>query len=109
MRGGIVKNEREEQATIEAWIKTNAGWQLTMLENGVMALEKNFSFLAYNAAIGFIMRVALIAERSNHHPNFHNLYKDVRVCWSSHAAGGITKLDFELAKKTDDCAAGLKA
>jgi len=94
-------NEKIEMAAIESWINNHDGWQVGALDNGVSAIEKTFRFSTYNAAIGFVMRVALMAERANHHPNMHNLYKEVRVVWSSHASGGVTALDLDLAARCD--------
>jgi 4a-hydroxytetrahydrobiopterin dehydratase len=94
-------NEKIKLPAIEAWVSSHDGWRVEALESGVSAIEKTYQFRTYEAAIGFIMRVALMAERANHHPNMHNLYKLVRVVWFSHSAGGVTALDLDLAARCD--------
>ncbi len=61
-------------------------------------LHCEFVFNDFVAAFGFMTQVALVAERSNHHPEWLNVYKKVVVKLTTHEAGGITKKDFKLAK-----------
>ncbi|MDB5546580.1 MAG: 4a-hydroxytetrahydrobiopterin dehydratase [Tardiphaga sp.] len=75
-------------------LKSLAGWMQT---DGGKALAKTFSFKDFNEAFGFMARVALIAEKIDHHPNWCNAYKTVKVELSTHDAGGVTRLDVELA------------
>lgn len=70
------------------------------------ALERAFSFPDYGAGVGFAVRVALAAERRDHHPELVISYGKVRVSWSTHDAGGITALDTELAELCDRLFAG---
>ena len=60
-------------------------------------LAKRFQFEDFVAAFGFMTEVALIAERMNHHPEWFNVYRTVDVRLTTHDAGGISELDFELA------------
>ena len=64
-------------------------------------LHKEFQFDSFVGAFGFMARVALIAESMNHHPEWFNVYNRVTVDLATHDAGGISTLDFELAKKID--------
>jgi 4a-hydroxytetrahydrobiopterin dehydratase len=64
-------------------------------------LQKTFWFNDFSEAFGFMAQVALAAERMNHHPEWCNLYKTVRVELSTYDAGGVTELDFQLAKRMD--------
>ena len=59
-------------------------------------LVKTFRFPDFVEAFGFMTQVALVAERLNHHPDWSNVYGTVRVMLSTHDAGGVTELDFEL-------------
>ena len=61
------------------------------------AVGKTFVFKDFNEAFGFMTRAALVAEKMDHHPEWRNVYKTVEVVLSTHDAGGVTKLDVELA------------
>lgn len=87
------------------------GWHLSGGDDDTQqGLQKTFYFTGFTAAFGFMSRVALAAERANHHPEWQNIYNQVTIKWTTHARGGITDLDVKLAQKTDIFAAssGLK-
>ena len=79
------------------------GWSL--VEDGT-AIEAEFSFKGFNAAFGFMTRVALAAERQNHHPEWSNVYNRVTIRWTTHSEGGVTELDVKLARACSRFAAG---
>lgn len=64
-------------------------------------LRKRFEFRDFVEAFGFMTRVAIEAERVNHHPEWCNVYRTVTVDLVSHDAGGLTRRDFELATIMD--------
>ncbi len=65
-------------------------------------LTKQFSFGNFREAFSFMVRVAFEAEELGHHPEFFNVYKDVRIQLATHDAGGkITSKDIDLAKRID--------
>ncbi len=64
-------------------------------------LHKQFEFDGFIGAFGFMTRAAMVAERMNHHPEWCNVYSTVIVDLSTHDAGGITALDFELATRME--------
>jgi 4a-hydroxytetrahydrobiopterin dehydratase len=68
------------------------------------ALEREFTFDGFPAAIAFVNRLAEIAEAANHHPDIAISYKRVTVRWTTHSAGGIIDRDRELAAQTDTLA-----
>lgn len=68
------------------------------------AITKKFEFKDFNEAFGFMARVALVAEKMNHHPEWFNVYKKVEVTLSTHDAGGVTDLDMKLAEAMDKIA-----
>jgi len=70
------------------------------------AISKTFTFADFNAAFGWMTRVALVAEKKNHHPEWFNVWNRVEVTLSTHDAGGLTGLDIKLAKKMDAMARG---
>jgi 4a-hydroxytetrahydrobiopterin dehydratase len=65
------------------------------------AIAKTFTFADFNAAFGFMTRVALIAEKLDHHPEWLNVYKTVEITLSTHDAGGVTERDIKLAEAMD--------
>jgi 4a-hydroxytetrahydrobiopterin dehydratase len=71
------------------------------MAEGRSALQKSFKFSDFNAAFGFMARVALAAEQMNHHPEWFNVYNRVDVTLSTHDAGGVTEKDFKLAEIMD--------
>jgi 4a-hydroxytetrahydrobiopterin dehydratase len=75
-----------------------AGWTLV---DGRDAIAKRFVFKDFNQAFGWMARVALLAEKMDHHPEWANVYKTVDVTLSTHDAGGVTELDVALAKAMD--------
>jgi 4a-hydroxytetrahydrobiopterin dehydratase len=70
------------------------GWGLSADGKGI---EKEFKFKDFNAAFGFMGRVALHAEKLNHHPEWTNVYNKVAVRLTTHDAGGLTEKDIALA------------
>ena len=73
-------------------------WQAV---EGRDAIRRTFVFKDFNAAFGFIARVALLAEQMNHHPDWTNVWNRVEVTLSTHDAGGLTELDLKLAEAMD--------
>ena len=65
------------------------------------AITRKFTFKDFNEAFGFMTRAALIAEKSDHHPEWFNVYKTVDVTLSTHDAGGVTERDVKLAAAMD--------
>jgi 4a-hydroxytetrahydrobiopterin dehydratase len=61
------------------------------------AIARTFIFNDFNEAFGFMSRVALVAEKHDHHPEWRNVYKTVDVVLATHDAGGVTRRDLELA------------
>ena len=72
-----------------------SGWSETP---GREAITRTFMFRDFNEAFGFMSRAALVAEKLDHHPEWRNVYKTVQVVLATHDAGGVTKLDIQLAK-----------
>ena len=71
------------------------GW--TLREDG-KALVRHFKFTDFSEAWGFMSRVALLAEKMNHHPEWSNVYNQVSITLSTHDAGGVSHLDIQLAR-----------
>jgi len=96
MAGQLTEPERR------AALAKLSGWRLA---EGRDAIQKTFIFNDFNQAFGFMARVALVAEKMDHHPEWSNVYKTVEVTLSSHDAGGLTERDIELAEAMDRIAA----
>jgi 4a-hydroxytetrahydrobiopterin dehydratase len=64
---------------------------------GREAITRTFAFKDFNEAFGFMTRAALVAEKTDHHPEWRNVYKTVEVVLATHDAGGVTSLDIKLA------------
>ena len=71
------------------------------------AIYRKFVFKDFNAAFGFMARVALMAEKMDHHPEWSNVYRTVEVTLSTHDAVGLTEKDIALAKAMDSFALGV--
>ena len=67
-------------------------------------LHREFVFASFVEAFGFMARAALVAERSNHHPEWCNVYRTVRVELVTHESGGITERDTALARAMNELA-----
>jgi 4a-hydroxytetrahydrobiopterin dehydratase len=69
------------------------------------AIRREFKFRNFNAAFGFMTRVAMQAEKADHHPEWSNVYNRVDVTLTTHSADGLTDKDIALAKFMDKAAA----
>ncbi len=67
-------------------------------------LHREFKFANFAEAFGFMTSAAIESEKMNHHPEWFNVYNQVVVDLTTHSAGGITELDFELARKMNELA-----
>ena len=87
-------SEEERAAALEAL----PSWNLV---DGRDAIQRTFKFGDFNAAFGFMSRVAMVAEKMDHHPEWFNVYNRVEVTLSTHDADGLTERDIRLAKAMD--------
>ncbi len=97
----MARTRLDDKAVSEALAALD-GWTL---EEGGAAIARDFKFRNFNEAFGFMTRVALVAERLDHHPEWSNVYNMVDVRLSTHDAGGVTDLDIEVAKAMNRIAA----
>lgn len=74
------------------------GWTRT---RGRDAIEKTFTFRDFNEAFAWMTRVALAAEKADHHPEWFNVYKTVKVLLSTHEVDGLSERDVKLARLMD--------
>ena len=85
----------------KAALATLSGWSEVA---GRDAIQKSFKFADFNEAWGFMSRVALAAEKADHHPEWSNVYNRVEIVLSTHDAGGLSAKDIALAKVIDAAA-----
>jgi len=98
--------EKLSAAARTAALQELPGWvELT----GREAIGRNFTFRDFNEAFGFMTRVALVAEKNDHHPEWRNVYRTVEVVLTTHDSGGVTARDIQLAKAMNLIAAGSAA
>ena len=83
-----------------------AGWRAHAERD---AIQKSFQFKDFNAAFGFMARVAMYAEKLDHHPEWFNVYNRVDVVLSTHSADGVTELDVRMARFMNETAVSMGA
>lgn len=89
---------RLDAAAAESAMAGLHGWALA---SDASSISRTFIFHNFSEAFGFMTRVALAAEKLDHHPEWFNVYKTVEVTLRTHDAGGLTDLDFDLAARMD--------
>jgi 4a-hydroxytetrahydrobiopterin dehydratase len=94
--GGLFMPQLATQPEIESFLERNVNWS-----RHESALISEFTAPSFLTAIDFVNTVAVIAERLDHHPDIDIRWNKVIFALSTHSAGGITALDFELAKAID--------
>jgi 4a-hydroxytetrahydrobiopterin dehydratase len=100
----VVMAERLSAEARKSALKGLPGW---LEVPGREAIARTFIFKDFNEAFGFMTRAALVAEKSDHHPEWRNVYKTVDVVLATHDAGGVTLRDIELAKAMNAIASQL--
>lgn len=89
---------REE---IAAALSTLSGWDLSEDQRSI---RKDFRFRDFNAAFAFMTRIAMAAEKLDHHPEWSNVYNKVEITLTTHSAKGLTALDMRMAQLINDYA-----
>jgi 4a-hydroxytetrahydrobiopterin dehydratase len=79
-----------------------SGWTL---RDDALAIQRSLRFADFNAAFGFMTRVAIEAEKADHHPEWFNVYNRVDITLTTHDAGGLSARDVALARFIDGLAA----
>ncbi len=83
------------------WLRALPGWELA---RGGDAIARTYTFADFSEAFGFMTRVALLADKQDHHPEWSNVYNKVTIELTTHDAGGLTHRDTRLAKAIDKLA-----
>jgi len=90
--------ERLDAGAREAALKELPGWRW---DEGRDGIAKSFRFADFSAAFGFMARVALAAERADHHPEWSNVWNRVDILLTTHSADGLTMKDVVLAREIE--------
>lgn len=88
--------EKMTAQQIQTGLGDLAGWELKNDK-----LRRELKFKNFVQAFGFMTQIAVLAEQMNHHPEWSNVYNRVTIDLTTHEAGGISQLDFDLAAKID--------
>jgi 4a-hydroxytetrahydrobiopterin dehydratase len=95
------KRTRLDAAAVTEALAILTGW--TANDGDPPSITRKLTFADFNAAFGFMTRVALAAEKMDHHPEWSNVYNKLTITLSTHDAGGVTELDLELARFIENC------
>lgn len=94
-------SKKLEGAERQDALATVSGWSMV---EGRDAIAKRFEFSNFNQAFAFMTRVALYAEKIDHHPEWFNVYRTVDVTLATHDVDGLSELDIRMAKFMDKAA-----
>ena len=86
---------RLDSAAVQALLAELPEW--TLREDG-KAINRTFKFEDFNAAFGFMTRVALYADKHDHHPEWSNVYNTVNITLTTHDADGLSARDAAMAR-----------
>ena len=92
MKPYLLKDEELKELTAKI-----PGWEIKS-----EYIERVFNFSNFIEAFSFMTKIALICEKYNHHPNWENVYSEVKIKLSTHDLGGITNLDETLASEINE-------
>lgn len=95
----MIRPEKMPVSELTARLEKRPGWSY---DESKKALFRHFLFKDFSEAWGFMNRIALEAEKLDHHPSWFNEYNKVDVYLSTHDVGGVTQLDFALARAIDE-------
>ena len=90
--------EKLTQAERERLLPTLEGWEIDEARDGI---RKSYRFADFTQAFAFMTRVALLAEKADHHPEWFNVYNRVDILLTTHAADGLSMRDIQLAQAID--------
>jgi len=90
------KIEKIDPQTLDLNSKELEGWSLVEHRE---AIQKSFKLRSFNEAWAFMNRIALLAEKMNHHPEWSNIYNRVDITLTTHDANGVSERDIKMAEK----------
>lgn len=96
-KGNIIMKKLNQSDRLKAITDLDL-WEDEETQN---AIGKTFQFTNFNEAFAFMTRVAMEAEKNNHHPEWSNIYNTVNISLTSHDVGGVTERDINMARYID--------
>jgi len=100
----MARPSKLESAVVDVWLAANPGWEREGEGKGE-GIVRSYKLPDFGAALGFAVRLGLVAEKKDHHPEILVGWGKARVLWTTHDAGGLTQLDLDLAQASDLLAA----
>jgi len=97
-----METDMSERLDIATVLKDLPDWRAAPGERP--AIVRNLTFADFNSAFGFMTRVALLADKMDHHPEWSNVYNRVEVLLTTHDADGVTERDLKMARFIDEAA-----
>lgn len=91
-----------DEKALQSALLSLPGWQASSAST---AISKSFRFKDFNQAFAAMTRIALMAEKMDHHPDWSNVYNRLEITLSTHDQGGVTQKDLKLAAFIDQCCA----
>lgn len=95
--------EKLSPEAVRGHLERMSGWRVVA---GRDAIRKTFQFKTFSEAFGFMARVALAAEKLDHHPEWSNVFNRVDMVLATHDVQGVTEMDIALALAADQAAQG---
>jgi 4a-hydroxytetrahydrobiopterin dehydratase len=93
----MARPEKLDPQTLERWLAAHPGWERV----GDGGIARRYTFSGYGDAVGFVVRLAMAAEKKDHHPDIELSWGKARVLWTTHDTGGLSTFDLEMAEVTD--------
>lgn len=98
----MVRPIRLAKEEIDTWLAAHPGWaRATTGTAKTECITRSFAFTDFASALGFVVRVGCFAEKRDHHPDVELGFGKAKLLWTTHDAGGVTRLDLDLAAATD--------
>jgi len=99
LNGAVADRSLLAEAELATALESLPGWARTGDE-----ITKTFECGSFPAAVSFVVRIGFLAEKADHHPDLDIRWRRVRVALTTHDAGGLTRLDFDLAAQIEQLA-----
>jgi 4a-hydroxytetrahydrobiopterin dehydratase len=96
----MARPTRLDDTTVNAWLGAHPGWERH--GSGTNAgISRAYTFPDFATALSFVVRIGLLAEKRDHHPDVELGWGKAKLRWSTHDAGGISQLDLDAAEASD--------